>query len=464
MLKPTGAPVGNMDRVMLLNLWARQLDRELAQPAMIFAGMGKPSYLLNEDIAIAAARYWQQYVTTVLQVKQSMAEQVLHVSLEQRCDKVAQASTAIDYGNPAGEYETRFVMAQAFSQWYETAIDPDDIIFTIGGAGSLRMLFRFVNSKLPGGRIITPFPYYSNYYNPDHHNNLHCIDVLQEPGYRLTAQAVKRSIDEVNILAEVDKKGISAFLFCDPNNPLGSVVGADEWGKIAAVLETTASDIPIIIDEAYAEMVFDAKHISLLTVAPQLKKRLIILRSATKGFSASGERMAVMVCSDPVWRDALLNEAVLSYVHLPKSLQYAYSQAMIHFTDEKRQALSNYYRLQVEFVQENLKELGIQLPDLGYKVEGTFYVLADLSALLGAPVAHDAARALGKVGVITTDEELCYTLLFEDRIMIAPLSYFGIDSHKGWVRITCCAGISGLSELMERIKSRLQKKRNSETL
>jgi aspartate/methionine/tyrosine aminotransferase len=464
MLKPNGALAKNMDPLLLIHLWSRYLDQEWRNSGtnakMIFAGIGKPSYFLNEDIASQAMNYWRHYVGAIAKVKQSIAEEK-SLSSDQRCDEIAKAATAIDYGLPAGEYETKSIMALALSHWYKRDITPDEIIFTVGGWIALKMIFRILNTRDAGGRIITPFPYYTFYNNPDHNNNLHFIDMMSEPGYRLTACAVEKSIQEAYRLAVSDGKKISAFLFCDPHNPLGSVVGEQEWKSIAHVLKTTSDDIPIIIDEAYAEMVFVGKHVSLLQAAPELKNRLIIIRSATKSLSASGERMAVVMCFNEVWREELLDEIFLSYLHMPKSLQYAYAQALLNFSDEKRKNLVQFYQLQSELVQKRLNEMRAQLPDSAYTIEGTFYVLANLSDLLGTEIPKAAERALGKTGLITTDEDICYSLLFRDQVMITALSYFGVAPSKGFVRITCSGGITELTELMNRIEYRLTQARKS---
>lgn len=442
MFKPNGMSAKNSDPVVLMNIWAHHLEkRSTTQRKMIFAGMGKPGYILNEDIAHAAMNYWESSIDHIAHDRSVIDEH----------SKKAHATTysllsPIDYGLPGGDDKAKGLMAKALTNWYEIAIDPEEVIFSVGGIAALRMIFRMVHEQKAAGKIITPLPYYPFYNNPIHQNTLLCIDLLNEPGYRLTADALNRCLQRVT-----DMDTISAFLFCDPCNPLGFTVGREEWKKIAVILQSTPDNIPIIVDEAYAELVFASKHISLLTVAPELKKRLIVLRSATKGFSASGERMAIMLCFNESWREELLNETMLTYLHAPISTQAAYAHAMYEFTEEKRKNLSRYYETQVAFVKERLNTMRIALPDTHYIIDGTFYILADLSALLGEPIPTAAEQALGKKGRATTDVDICYSLLFEKQIMVCPLSFFGVDPQRGYVRITCSYGISVLKELLDRL-------------
>ncbi|MCX5922474.1 MAG: pyridoxal phosphate-dependent aminotransferase [Candidatus Dependentiae bacterium] len=464
LFKPNGTPAGTIDTLMLLNMWTHHVDEQLqtktGKSDMIFAGIGKPSYFLNEDLARSAADYWQSLVDANTQLVKSISQK--NMSVEDNIETIRTNSTAIDYGDLAGELPYRTTMAQALSAWHNTSIHPDDIIFSVGGAGALRMLFKIINEKKPHGRIIATAPFYPFYNNETHGNNLHLIDLLKEPGYRLTAKAVQKSIDTAQELAQKDGHAISAFLFCDPNNPLGFIVGQEEWKNIAHVLKNTPADIPIILDEAYAEVVCgDKQHESLLTAAPELKDRIVLFRSTTKGFSASGERMAVIVCHNKELRENIINEGALAYLHLPRSLQYAYSQGMLHFTPEKRKQLSNHYTVQTEYVQNRLKQMNIQMPDPAYKVQGTFYVLADLHCLFGTQMPAEAKKVLGKTGLISTDEELCYSLLLDEHIMISPLSYFGADPKLGYVRITCSGGITELTELLNRLEKKIAMKKLS---
>lgn len=99
--------------------------------------------------------------------------------------------------------------------------------------------------------------------------------------------------------------------------------------------------------------------------------------------------------------------------------------------------------------------MGAEISDPDYNVEGTFYVLADFSDMFGLEIPEEAIRALGKRGQITTDEELTYYLLFQDSIMIAPLSYYGVSEKAGLMRITCSKNLKELEELMDRLESRL---------
>lgn len=448
MLTPNGLPANKLEKVMLLALWANTLKEEAtdSNPAitkkLIFAGLGKPTYPINSKTVASYLSYWQK----------------INDSLSANDEGL---NSAIDYGDPRGDLEPRTSMAVSMSAWYESEINPEHILFTVGGIGALRVIFETFNTlyaDTPGYRIITPFPYYSAYSNNPMHR-LHPIHVMNEQGYRLTARALAESIQEAYALAKNDNGLPKAVLICNPSNPLGTIIDEIELKKIADVLRDYP-DLYIIFDEAYIEMSY-APTPSFLKIAPDLKERILILRSATKALSAAGERMALLMVFESFLMNELLNKNISYFVHAPRSAQIAYAYTMAHFDEAEKKRLASYYQSKVDYVLRRLHAMGAAMPDPLYHVEATFYALANLSDLFGLELPNDALRALQKAGPVSTDEELAYYLLFTDRIMVAPLSYFGLARNSGLVRITCSGNEGELCELMDRIEQRLFAARKS---
>ncbi|RUR10264.1 aminotransferase class I/II-fold pyridoxal phosphate-dependent enzyme [Legionella sp. km772] len=434
MLTPEGKPANKMDKVMLLSQWAKFVARVQEKKGtgrpMIYAGMGKPTYPLPKDIRDFLIEYWKKH-----------------------------NGDAIDYGDPQGDPEARELMAKAMTQWYGFKVNAHDVLFTVGGAGALHSIFSALknNVKTANFRVITPFPYYTLYAENNLH--LHPIYVMENNGYRLTAESLLKSIRSAEELAKKDSGYPRAVLLCDPNNPLGSVIGENELKKIAHVLRQYP-DLVIVLDEAYAEMVLDGtKHVSLLTVAPDLKERIIVMRSATKGLSAAGERMAITLAFNSLIMNTILEHSILNYGHAPRSLQMAYAKTMANFTDANRISINNFYRQKVDYASRRLLEMGVAMPDKDYQVKGTFYILADFSELLGEHLPQETAAALEKEGKITTDEDIAYMLLFTDSVMVSPASYYGVEKYKGYLRITCSAELDKLENLMDRLEEHLKQNR-----
>lgn len=476
LLTPSGSPAGNMDPVMLLNIWALTFQLENPKNKIISAGMGKPTFLATETI-LAAIEHWNNFGKKTEQaLKLNLLMQSITTRsnesqqspgktekkeltnppsdfLKNTIEQIVELRATIDYGHPQGDEENRKLMATALTKWYGSAVQikSKNILFTVGGVAALYAIFNVINEHNPSGRIITPNPHYPLYAGKKGENRLHYINVMKNPGYKLTAASLSKAIAEANTLAKMDKGAISAFLFCDPNNPLGTVISKTEWKKIAEVLRQTP-DVPIILDEAYAEMRFSEDGTSLLQAAPDLAHRIILIRSATKGLSAAGERMAVAVVFDEALMQKLVTETISFSGHAPRSHQAIYAKAMQNYKSESIE----FYQTQVALVADRLKAIGAAMPDPNYKTEATFYVLADLSDLMDLPLSENAKRVLGhEKKYIETDIDITYALLFEKNLMISPLSFSGVDPSLGYMRITCSTGCNTLLELTNRLENSL---------
>lgn len=446
MLTPDGQPADKIDKIMLLATWTKTLQYESFFPeqsstSFISAGMGKPTYPVDLNTVAYFEAYWKKVGDMAAVGMQNL-------------DKV-QEGAAVDYGMPMGDSDARTIMARAMSSWYQSDIRPENVLFTAGGAGAIRVIFDTLNARYkdtPGYRVVTPFPHYTLYADGTMHR-LHPVDVMKEPGYRLKAEALEKSIQSALELAQKDNGYPKAVLICNPSNPLGTIINEEELSRIAEVLRRYP-EMHIIMDEAYAEMCFEDMP-SLLTVAPDLKERTIIMRSATKGLSAAGERMAILMSFDKKLSSELLAKNISNIGHAPRSSQLAYASTMDNFGLSERQRRISFYKEKVDYVSERLKAMNATMPDPEHRTAATFYVLTDLSDLFGLELPQEATRAIGKGGVVTNDEELTYYLLFKDRVMIAPLSYYGLDAKKGYMRITCSGNESELKDMMDRLENRL---------
>lgn len=74
-------------------------------------------------------------------------------------------------------------------------------------------------------------------------------------------------------------------------------------------------------------------------------------------------------------------------------------------------------------------------------------------------MSQEVAATLEHSGKINTDEDIAYTLLFNDSVMVAPASYYGVDKHKGFLRITCSAEDDKVEQLMDRLEEHLKQSR-----
>ena len=462
---PNGLPIGNKDPIMVLGKWATFLEGQGRR--IIRAGMGNPSYPLNPNLLSNIRDELEEERDRALGTRVFLKAEGINDT--DRINNIAELNAVLDYADPQGTSSARTAAAKALSKWYGAPITKENILFTTGGAGGLYDIFIMLNEKCPQGRIVTPFPHYSLYATiGSRMNNLHPIHVMQENGYRLTAKALRASIEDAKKKAMKDGHPISAFLFCDPNNPLGTVISEQEWIEIAEVLREAIKEfpgVPIIIDAAYAGMVFPPHQpASLLKVADEeLRKNILLLHSGTKTASASGLRGAVVVAFDKTLLTRIEQTNIDTTGHSVTIIQEAVAKSFDTINDaQERQYFVEHYQPQVELVYKRFNAMKAAMPNPAYKPQGTFYVLGDFSDFLGTELCEEAQAVVGKKPFITSDEDLCYDLLFRDGVMIAPMEYYGLDgSKKAYMRVTCSGGIKVLNELMDILAARLLEARKT---
>lgn len=447
MLTPNGLPAKNIEKVMLLAMWANSLAEEQISMTptnsqkFIFAGLGKPTYPINKNIILSYQAYWK---------KMSDLSKKWFITPEKLTE-----TAAINYGDPRSDKEPKEIMAKAMSNWYKSEIKAENVLFTVGGISALHIIFETLNAMhedIVRYRVITPFPHYSAYANNPNHS-LYPVNVMDEPGYQLTAHRLKQSIEGAYELAKIDNVLPKAVLICNPSNPLSTVISEDELKKIAVCLRDYP-DLHIILDEAYTEMSY-VDMPSFLNIAPELKERIILLRSATKALSAAGERMAIVMAFNQEFMNQMVNKNVSYYVHAPRSAQCAYAHAMASFTEADRSALVKFYKKKVDYVMDRIAKMGASMPNSSYKIQATFYALGDFSDLFGMKMPEETKRVFTNNDTIQTDEHLAYYLLFKHSLMIAPLSYFGLKKNSGFIRITSSGCETELLELMDRLENSL---------
>ena len=357
-------------------------------------------------------------------------------------------SEAISYGHPKGEHSNKQLAASGLSKIYNVEISPKHILFTVGGKSARYSMLKSVQDYIGDKKIVTTLPYYMDYagYACDEFvTNLAFVDLAKGNTATLIAKLLQDSLEKI--------KDVGAFLFCDPNNPMGTTLQLEEWQKVGKVL-TAYPKTPIILDEAYAEMVFDRPHVSLLTACPYLYDRIMILRSAAKGFSAAGERMALLICPNEQILQNITYHNMSIYIHAPKSLQYMYARLLNEISPNKYEQIANFYKGKVNRVHHELQKLNLLPSCFGkYKPNATFYVIADLSYFKGKRIHPQAQYILKKTSnTIETDLDLSFHMLFKYGIALTPLSYFGFAPESLLTRITCSMEDEEIDDLIEILK------------
>jgi aspartate aminotransferase/aminotransferase len=352
------------------------------------------------------------------------------------------------YGTCAlGETKYRKQAAIGFTNEYNVDFDYEEIIFTTGGQFGIAATFYLIETLYPNSFILSPKPWYLN------HNDIASmfssegfsaipkkskfieIDILETISKKINTDLYKKAINK----AKKENKTIGAFLFCNPSNPLGTVYRKDDWDEMLEIFDMLP-EIPIIMDEAFAEVIFNKNYdISILHSNPKLKERLILMRSGTKALGFPGERFAVMSVPKkylPIYtsfQSRLIGNP-------PLSIQAGMAKAMQTMGYEKKSKISDYYFSNFKFLKNELKKIENIKPI--FEPDGGFYALYDFSFLKGENIPKKARNILNtNNNKIETDIEAAISLMVgmgKGNVGVAtiPASGFGVDPKKLILRLS----------------------------
>ena len=415
MKRPDGSNAETLTRTQLMHEWVHFLQDSGWDIAD--GSRGKPSFPADRDAVIA---------------------------MQAMLQKLADGAAAAYGTHPLGELVYRQQVAQGLQQEYGIGFDPESVAFTPGGQFGLTLSFQMIHEHAPDGIILAPCPWYLNHeelarmtmLNP-HRGvpSLWPVSLSAENGYRLNGKLLAAEIARM----KAEGQRIAGFLFCNPANPTGVVTRKEEWQEVAELLRL--EDVPIMLDEAFTELVFDERYeVSLLHAAPDLLERTFLFRSGTKALGLPGERLAVMTVP-PAFRERMIFLQSRWLGNTPLSAQAGMAAAMQHMTTAKKQTLSRYYQANCRAMEEVLAPCGIMqtLP----APEGGFYRLANLSSLIGKPIPQAAKDALGhKRDIIADDNDIAFSLVFglgqadKTGVAVMPASCFGLEAEQGVVRLS----------------------------
>ncbi len=264
------------------------------------------------------------------------------------------------YMENAGYKDVRQAIADNLNQRFGTKFDDHNIVMTVGAAGGLNIIFKTILN--PGDEVIVFAPFFGEYR--EYAANFGANIVVVQPNLE-TFQP-----DLADFEAKITAK-TKALIINTPNNPTGVIYKPETMQQIAAILEKKqqefGTDIYLISDEPYRELVYDGNQEDFLT---KYYKNTIVGYSFSKSLSLPGERIGYVAVPDEaadaedLIRGIEISNRTLGFVNAPSLIQKAVARCLNEKTD-------------VAFYDENRVMLYEGLSKLGFtciKPEGAFYL------------------------------------------------------------------------------------------
>ncbi|MDG2112340.1 MAG: aminotransferase class I/II-fold pyridoxal phosphate-dependent enzyme [Actinomycetota bacterium] len=315
----------------------------------------------------------------------------------------------LGYTAAVGIAPLRKRLSEHYLDWYDTAIDPDRIVLTMGASGAFTLAFLACFEA--GDRVVVPSPGY-----PCYRNTLRALDV----------EVVDLHVDETTRFQPspelLERLGpIDGLVVASPSNPTGTMLLPDELE--ALVRWCRDSDVRLISDEIYHGITYG-------TAAPTAASHwseAVVVNSFSKYFSMTGWRLGWLVLP-PDLVSPVERLAQNATVAPPTVSQHAALGAF----DSIAELESN-----VERYAENRRLLLDGLPKAGLDrlapADGAFYVYADVSS-------------------ITDDSQnLCREWLLDLGVAATPGIDFDPSHGHRYVRFSFAGAPADMSATVERL-------------
>lgn len=322
------------------------------------------------------------------------------------------------YSPAIGTAKLREAASKFLAERYDLHYDPQtELAVTIGATeGIFAALSTFINE---GDVALIPTPTFPLYMADVQYMGGLAVELdTSDDGFILTPEKLKAA------LAKYGDK-VKALVLNYPANPTGVTYTADQLKALANVLKDT--DVVVIADEIYSELVFDGQHTS---IAKFLPGQTIVLNGASKSQAMTGYRIGIMAAPAKLMK-------ALSLVHglaITAPSDPAMAAATYGFGTkeglEATEKMKAEYKKRRDVLADGLKKLGF---DLSAVPVGAFYIFAHIPKKFG-----DSDIAFAK------------ELAQKAKVALTPGSFFG-KGGKGFLRISYAASMDNINEALKRM-------------
>ena len=277
------------------------------------------------------------------------------------------------------------------------------------GGGAKQVIFLALMAGIdPGDEVIIPAPHWVSY--PDmvaaHGGVPVVVPCGEADGFRLTPQALEAAITPRTRWLVLNA----------PGNPTGTLYTPHELAALAEVLDRHPR-VVVLCDEIYDEITFtDRPATSLVSVAPRLRERILLVNGVSKTYAMTGWRLGWGL-GDPGLIGAV-NTLQSQSSSCPSSISQAAAVAALTGDEAFVRRSVAAYRERRDLIHGLLADVDGLAP---VRPDGSFYLFVNCAGLLGRTTPDGAT--------LTTDNDVVLFLLDHASVATIPGSAYGSSPY-----------------------------------
>lgn len=301
----------------------------------------------------------------------------------------------------------------------------NQILVSSGGKQSFfNMALALFNA---GDEVIIPAPFWVSY--PDMvliaDGKPVIVECPQSQGYKITPAQIEAAITPKTRMLVLNS----------PSNPTGMVYSKAELLAIADVLRKHPQ-VLVATDDMYEHIIWTTeKYENIVSVAPDLYDRTIVLNGVSKAYAMTGWRIGY--AAGPVKLINAMKNVQSQSTSNPASISQVAAEAALNGPQDVLVPMVKAFKERHDYVVSTLNSIeGISCSP----ADGAFYAFANVEG------------AIAKLG-LKNDLEFSEHLLNTVGVAVVPGSAFGLDGH---MRISYATAPSVLEDALGRIKKAIE--------
>jgi len=320
----------------------------------------------------------------------------------------------------------------------------NEIIITAGAIEAITSSLLAIVQK--GDEVLIPDPTYTSYQEAIKNSGAipRAIALREEDNWSFDEKALEKSIT----------KKTKAVLFCNPNNPTGTIYSKENLMKILEIADR--NDLYVLADEVYRDFIYDNQDFYSIGHFSKFRNRIVYIFSFSKSYSMTGWRIGFLATEKSLAQKILARHDVL-VTCAPVVSQWG-ALAAIEMADDDKKYFKETFNERRDLICSHLD--GMKDWFSYKKPSSSYFVFPKFSKKLVEALENDPSLNdydLKDYQKKSLSWKLALDLLYKAKVAVVPGQAFG---ENGENHIRLCFGRSNddILRVMVRIKDYLSRK------